>query len=125
MEEPILREPAFLVLASLAGEPRHGYAVIEDVRMISEGKTNLHTGTLYAILDRLRSAGLIEVEREEVVRSRLRRYYRLTGLGASRLAAESARLSQHAEVANQRLRRLGLPLPTSSANTPALREGLR
>ena len=31
-----------------------------------------HTGTLYGVLDRLREAGLIVVDREEVVESRLR-----------------------------------------------------
>jgi DNA-binding PadR family transcriptional regulator len=39
------------------------------------------TGTLYAVLDRLREAGLIVVDREEIVESRLRRYYALTDAG--------------------------------------------
>ena len=56
-----------------AGHPQHGYGVIEDVYRISDGSVRLHTGTLYAVLDRLREAGLIEVDREEVVASRLRR----------------------------------------------------
>ena len=65
-------------------------------------------GTLYAVLDRLREAGLIEVDREEVVQSRLRRYYKLTGLGARRLAEETVRLRRNVTVAGQRLRKLGL-----------------
>lgn len=36
---------------------------------ISGGSVRLHTGTLYAVLDRLREAGLIEVDREEIVNS--------------------------------------------------------
>lgn len=106
MSEKSLRAPAVLVLTSLAGGPQHGYAVIEDVLRISDGKVRLHTGTLYALLDRLREAGLIEVEREEVVASRLRRYYRLTTAGAERLASETAQMQRTAEVAAARLRQL-------------------
>ena len=108
MTDPPMREPTFLVLTALAETPQHGYAVIEDIARITEGRVRLRAGTLYAALDRLRSDGLIEVDREEIVQSRLRRYYRLTGVGEQRLAAESARLRQQATVAETRLRlRLG------------------
>jgi DNA-binding PadR family transcriptional regulator len=106
MSEMGLRAPAVLVLTSLAGGPRHGYAVVEDVLRISESKVRLHTGTLYALLDRLREGGLIEVDREEVVASRLRRYYRLTNAGAERLASEAAQMQRTAEAATSRLRQL-------------------
>lgn len=99
-----LREPTFLVLTALAAEPQHGYAVIEDVARMTDGRVRLRAGTLYAALDRLRTDGLIEVDREEVVQSRLRRYYRLTAAGAQRLAAESDRLRRQATLAEQRLR---------------------
>ncbi|PTA44726.1 PadR family transcriptional regulator [Micromonospora sp. RP3T] len=108
MNEPPLREPTFLILTALAEEPRHGYAVVEDVLRISDGRIRLRAGTLYAALDRLRSDGLIEVDREEVVQSRLRRYYRLTALGATRLADEVDRLRRHADTAGRRLRAAGL-----------------
>ncbi|WP_191841587.1 PadR family transcriptional regulator [Catellatospora chokoriensis] len=103
MAEISMGEPAFLILTALAGEPRHGYAVIEDVRDISGGQVRLHTGTLYSVLDRLRESGLIEVDREEIVASRLRRYYRLTGVGQERLAAETVRLRRNADAAAARL----------------------
>jgi DNA-binding PadR family transcriptional regulator len=106
MNDASLREPAYLVLTALAGEARHGYSVIEDVAQISAGRVQLHTGSLYAILDRLRENGLIEVDREEVVASRLRRYYRLTGAGVARLAEETDAIRRHARVAAQRLRRV-------------------
>src|SRR5690349_11781028 len=68
------------------------------------GRVRLRAGTLYAALDRLRGEGLIEVDREEVVQSRLRRYYRLTGAGEQSLAAETARLREQATIAEGRLR---------------------
>jgi DNA-binding PadR family transcriptional regulator len=101
-----LQEPAFLVLTALAGGPMHGYALVQDVVRISEGRVRLHTGTLYAVLDRLREAGLVDVDHEEIVESRLRRYYTLTGAGAERLAAEADRMQRNASAAVTRLRAL-------------------
>jgi DNA-binding PadR family transcriptional regulator len=108
MSETTLRPPALFVLTALAAGPQHGYAVIQDVLGISDGRMRLHTGSLYVILDRLEKAGLIEIDHEEVVASRLRRYYRLTGAGAARLASESEAARRHAEVATARLRRLNI-----------------
>jgi DNA-binding PadR family transcriptional regulator len=103
-----MTEPTFLILTALAAQPQHGYGVIEDVLRISEGRLKLRAGTLYAVLDRLRVDGLIQVDREEVVQSRLRRYYRLTAPGARRLSEETARLRHNANAAAARLRRSGL-----------------
>jgi len=114
MSDTTLREPAYLVLTALAPEPKHGYLVIEDVRRISDGRVRLHTGSLYAILERLNEAGLIEVEREETVASRLRRYYRLTGAGVARLAEETEVRRRHANAAAARLRLLA-NLPDGAA----------
>jgi DNA-binding PadR family transcriptional regulator len=108
MSERPMTEPTFLILTALAATPQHGYGVVEDVLRISEGHVRLRAGTLYAVLDRLRSDGLIEVDREEVVQSRLRRYYRLTGVGAQQLAEETVRLRRNASAAATRLRRSGL-----------------
>ncbi len=110
-----LGEAGFLILTALAAEPKHGYAMIEDIRSITDGQVRLHAGTLYAVLDRLRKAGLIDVDREEIVQSRLRRYYRLTGAGTQRLTAETERLRRHANVAHRRLRRGGFALGGGAA----------
>jgi DNA-binding PadR family transcriptional regulator len=99
-----LRESTFLIMAALAAEPQHGYSVLEDVRRISENRVRLQAGTLYGILDRLRGDGLIELDREEVVASRLRRYYRLTTPGFDLLSAETDRLHRNAAAADRRLR---------------------
>lgn len=48
------------------------------------------------------------------MQSRLRRYYRLTALGATRLADEATRLRRNADTAGRRLRRAGL-LPEGGA----------
>ena len=64
----------------------------------------LKAGTLYAALDRLTADGLIEPDREEIVDSRLRRYYRITADGAERLAEEADGLRANAHAALTRLR---------------------
>jgi hypothetical protein len=67
-------------------------------------RVTLRAGTRYAALDRLGADGWVDVDREEIVDGRLRRYYRLTEPGAARLAAEVEKLRAHTRVARQRLR---------------------
>jgi DNA-binding PadR family transcriptional regulator len=107
MKKRAMQEATFLILTALAGGSQHGYGIITDVEQISERRVRLRAGTLYTALERLRADGLIEVDREEIVDSRLRRYYRLTAAGAERLAAEAARLQANAVVAMSRLDPVG------------------
>lgn len=65
---------------------------------MSEGRVRVTAGTLYGALDRLLAQGLVEVEREEVVQGRQRRYYRLSDDGRQRVCAEVERM-QHAVAA--------------------------
>ncbi|MGW1060180.1 PadR family transcriptional regulator [Micromonospora rubida] len=102
METPV-REPTFLILTALAAEPLHGYGLITEVARLSDGRVSLRPGTLYGALDRLLDAGLVTVEREEVVDSRLRRYYRLTEHGGDLLANETERMRRNVEAATARL----------------------
>jgi DNA-binding PadR family transcriptional regulator len=109
MSKRSMQEATFLILTALAAGSQHGYGIITDVEQISSRRVRLRAGTLYTALDRLRSDGLIEVDREEIVDSRLRRYYRLTPKGGERLADEAERLRANARVAMSRLdRRVGV-----------------
>jgi DNA-binding PadR family transcriptional regulator len=103
MSKSAMQEATFLILTALAAGSQHGYGILADVAQISGGRVRLRAGTLYTALDRLRGDGLIEVDREEIVDGRLRRYYRLTGEGSTRLAAEAARLQANARAALSRL----------------------
>jgi DNA-binding PadR family transcriptional regulator len=102
-----MQEATYLILTALAAGAQHGYGIITDVAGISGGRVRLLAGTLYTALERLRADGLIAVDREEIVDSRLRRYYRLTPEGEQRLAEEAVRLHANATAA---LRRLNLDL---------------
>jgi DNA-binding PadR family transcriptional regulator len=103
MSKRSMQEATFLILTALAGGSQHGYGIISDVEEISKRRVRLKAGTLYTALDRLREDKLIAVDREEIVDSRLRRYYRLTPNGEERLAEEAARLQANARVAMSRL----------------------
>jgi PadR family transcriptional regulator PadR len=98
-----MREPTFLVLAALADGRKHGYALIREAAILSDGRVVLKVGTLYAALDRLSSEKLVRAAGEEVVDGRHRRYYELTDAGAERLAAEAARLASNSQRAFARL----------------------
>ena len=89
--------PATLILSSLAGGAKHGYALTKDIESMAGVK--LAPGTLYEALARLEHQGLIEaLEADE-----RRRPYRLTAAGA---AALRGHLDAQRRVADEGLRRL-------------------
>jgi len=100
-----MRGPTYLVLATLADGRKHGYGIIQGVSEVSGGTTTLKAGTLYAMLDRLETEGLILGDGEEVIDGRLRRYYKLTPDGTTALAEES---KQRLRVSKETLSRLRL-----------------
>ena len=70
-------DPAVLILASLAGGEKHGYAMMEDIR--AAAGVHLGAGTLYGAISRLEQYGLIEALPVE----ERRRPYRLTLQGVA------------------------------------------
>jgi DNA-binding PadR family transcriptional regulator len=99
-----LSEPVLLVLLSLAEQPRHGYAILQDVEQISGGRVKLSTGTLYGALSRLLEEEWIERFEEKEV-SRDRRTYRLTSRGRRNLQMEVDRMRQLTKLAALRIAR--------------------
>jgi DNA-binding PadR family transcriptional regulator len=92
-------EPGLLILVSLASGPKHGYAMIEDIRMVSG--TTLGAGTLYGALARLERLRHIEP-----MATRDRRVpYRLTATGRALLEAHLAGLRRLASTGMRRLAR--------------------
>ena len=95
--EPLLpMTPAmFHVLLALADGDKHGYAIMKEVTRLTDGAVSLSAGTLYGILRRLESEGLV-VENDERPAPELdderRRYYHLTEFGRRVARAEAERL---------------------------------
>jgi DNA-binding PadR family transcriptional regulator len=90
--------PATLILSSLAGGPKHGYALTKDVEEFA--RVRLAPGTLYEALARLEAQGLIEALEPED----RRRPYRLTAAGAVALQAHLDAQRRVTEVGLRRLK---------------------
>lgn len=76
-----------LLLATMRDGPLHGYAVKEALKVGSDGRFDLPTGTVYPALHRLERAELIAGE-WSIVDGRKRRTYHLTPKGRHRLTQE-------------------------------------
>jgi DNA-binding PadR family transcriptional regulator len=92
------------ILVSLSRQPQHGYALMKDVEVLSEGRTRVSTGTLYGALRRLIGEGLIEAV-EGADTSRDKQTYRLTRDGRARLHLEIERLQHLGRTAALHVRR--------------------
>jgi PadR family transcriptional regulator, regulatory protein PadR len=82
MPDVRLTRPTALVLVALSRGQRHGFDILDA--------TGLPSGTVYPILRRLETAGVVKSRWEAVQRARdegrpPRRYYELTGAGAEAL----------------------------------------
>jgi PadR family transcriptional regulator PadR len=99
-----MTEPTYFVLTALVGIPLHGYGIVGEVASLSDGRVDLKIGSLYGILDRLVSEGLVELDREEPYQGRLRRYYRITNAGLTAVREETARQAANVRVVSRRLR---------------------
>jgi DNA-binding PadR family transcriptional regulator len=99
---PPISRTAFHVLVAIGPEERHGYGIMQEVARITNGATRLGPGGVYTTIRRLLDDGLIEESDErpdEELDDQRRRYYRLTGLGRSVVAAEVVRLDRLVDAA--------------------------
>jgi PadR family transcriptional regulator PadR len=97
-----------ILLAVLEPGPRHGYAIMEALRLRSDGQVDLPTGTLYPALHRLERAGLIEANWSQAG-GRKRRVYQLTPAGHRALSTERSTWRDFSAAVNALLR----PSPAS------------
>jgi PadR family transcriptional regulator PadR len=79
-----------LILAVVALEPLHGYAVIEQLKTRSGGVLALPEGTVYPALHRLEADGLLRSE-WSTHSGRRRRVYSITKRGEKELGVSRAR----------------------------------
>ncbi len=95
-----MSDPTLLVLSSLAGGDKHGYAIMEDIQRFAG--IRLGPGTLYGAIMRLEEQEWI-VPLESADR---RRPYRLTPAGRRHLQETLAGLDQVVKTGLRRLRRV-------------------
>lgn len=92
-----MSDPTILILASLAGGDKHGYAMMTDVQAFA-GVT-LGPGTLYGAISRLEARGFIR----PVGTEDRKQPYRLTALGRRHLEETLSGLQSVVRVGLERL----------------------
>jgi DNA-binding PadR family transcriptional regulator len=93
-----MSDPSLLVLLSLADEPKHGYAMMEDIEDFAGQR--LGPGTLYGAITRLEDKGLIRAMDTDD----RRKPYELTTSGHKELQAQLAQLNRVVKAGQGRLK---------------------
>ena len=100
-----LTPAVFHILLALSTGGRHGYGIMKQVEVDSQGKVSMGAGSLYGSLKRMLDAGLVK-ESDKLVDPEMddqqRIYYRITGVGIKALAAELERYKQLVTLARER-----------------------
>ena len=79
-----------LILKTLAGGPRHGYAIAKFIEEATDDSVVVEEGSLYPALYRMERRGWVEAEWGTSELGRRAKLYRLTDEGRDQLAAETA-----------------------------------
>ena len=96
----LLPQVSFSILLALSLKPRHGYEIMQQVELDSNGVIKLGPGALYGSIKHLNDDNLIEeMPFQDDTR---RKYYRLTKKGYDRLEAEIKYMEQTVQIAQKR-----------------------
>jgi PadR family transcriptional regulator, regulatory protein PadR len=79
-----------LVLKTLTGGRRHGYAIARAIEDATDGVVTIEDGSLYPALYRLERKGWVEAEWGVSELGRRAKFYRLTTKGRRQLTAQTA-----------------------------------
>ncbi len=79
-----------LILKALVGQAKHGYAIVEHLRVASEDVLRVGESALYPALQRLLLNGWVKADWGTSENNRRARYYTLTTAGRKQLASERA-----------------------------------
>jgi PadR family transcriptional regulator len=79
-----------LILKTLAGGPRHGYAIAKWLEETTGDALSVEEGSLYPALYRMEKRGWIDAEWGESELGRKAKLYRLTRAGREQLRVETA-----------------------------------
>ena len=97
-----LKHSTYRVLLALAEGELHGYAIMQALSEMTDGRETILPGTLYAALARMVDEGMLETVKGnggESAGGPRRRYYRRTDFGRAVARAESERLRALLEIA--------------------------
>jgi PadR family transcriptional regulator, regulatory protein PadR len=100
-----------LILKALSWGPRHGYAVAEWIKLITDEELLVEEGPLYTALHRLERRGWLESEWGFSENNRRARYYKLSRSGRAQLRAEVSTWERYVNAITKALVAVA-PLPT-------------
>ena len=86
-----------LILKSIAGEPRHGYAIARGLEHATRHTLTIEAGSLYPALYRLEANGFIRSDWGTSELGRRVKRYQLTAKGRRRLAKDTEAWSRFAD----------------------------
>ena len=89
--------------------PKHGYAIMKEVKELSKGRIKFSTGTLYGAIRRLLEQGWIKrvTDPEPNPTERERKAYTLTDKGRKAVNTEVERLKSLVSTAKQQIPEIG------------------
>jgi DNA-binding PadR family transcriptional regulator len=98
-----LKQSIYRVLLAMPdGESMHGYAIMQAVSEMTQGRDAILPGTLYVALARMVEEGLVEAlgtPKDDASGGPARSYYRRTAFGRAVARAESERLRALLDIA--------------------------
>src|SRR5215212_7451495 len=74
-----------LILQTLTGGPRHGYAIAEWLETASEGDVRIEDAALYTALHKMEDRGWVHAEWGLSGKGKRAKFYRLTAQGRAQL----------------------------------------
>lgn len=89
MDKGLLGGSTVLMLLSLLQEKDcYGYEIIKEIEQRSNGVFQFKEGTLYPVLHRMESQGLVKSYKATAETGKERKYYQITSKGKEQLAKE-------------------------------------
>ena len=85
-----LTEPMYFILLAVAKKPAHGYEIMQTVEQITNERVKVGAGTLYALLTRFETEGIVKC----VDNDGRRKTYAITNKGREVLKQEYLRLAE-------------------------------
>ena len=92
-----------LILKALSWGPRHGYAVAEWIRTVTDEDILVEDGPLYTALHRLEKQGLLSAEWGFSENNRKAKYYELSRAGRQQLRSEMSSWDRYARAVTKAL----------------------
>jgi PadR family transcriptional regulator PadR len=92
-----------LILKAVSWGPRHGYAIAEWARMVSDGELLVEEGPLYTALHRLERKGWLTAEWGFSDNNRRAKYYQLSPAGRRQLRNEASSWERYARAVTKAL----------------------